>query len=233
MAMRGGRGVFGRGRGTPLGPPGSLGPLPAQTQAPNTYPTVENLPPIKPLTEAEEYLVKKSDEIRRAMRESPFYLQYKVQQKDVERYADRYKPVDRRICERRLADSEVDFIVFPMELKVKRLRSTGTRKGPLVAVPRVPPRRVKRVRIEDAPVTVDDLDELDRKPVDNDNDDEKEAGEEEKEGGGDDEDGEKNEDEYYDEEDMEEGTDYNTNYFDDGGDYGFDDDGGDDEGPSF
>lgn len=151
------------------------------------------------------------------MRKSPFFLQASHKRKDIERYSDKYQ-----------AAAEVngkwkpDWRRLPAELKPRVRRKTKSSIKPSVKV-----KSKVKLSVEDVSKT---LEELEKKEVDQGDEEE----EEEEEGGKKKEEGEveEEEDEIYDEEDIEEETDYILSYFDNGEEYGNDDDDAD-EGPVY
>ncbi|XP_074651082.1 DNA-directed RNA polymerase III subunit RPC7-like [Tubulanus polymorphus] len=216
MAGRGGRG---RGRSSLSFNIESLGfgrgeALPVTTlQPPPLYPPTEFKP--VPLTESEEnaYLLALKQEFRGGIRESPFFIKPLEKKKDIIRYTDKYQQNSDNTI-----NWKPDWRFFPPELKIQ------TRKAAKIKAtfkPKIPQRNLA---VDESLVKT--LEELEQKEVEG--ADEEEETEKAKE--------EENEDEvedeeYFEEDDLEEETDYNLNYFDNGENYGMDDeDDGLDEG---
>lgn len=196
---------FGRGEALP-------GPI---SQPPPLFPTADFKPVPFQQSEEYDYMLALKQEFLGNMRKSPFFLQASHKRKDIERYSDKYQ-----------AAAEVngkwkpDWRRLPAELKPRVRRKTKSSIKPKVK-PKV------KLSVEDVSKT---LEELEKKEVDQGDEEE----EEEEEGGKKKEEGEveEEEDEIYDEEDIEEETDYILSYFDNGEEYGNDDDDAD-EGPVY
>lgn len=196
---------FGRGEALP-------GPI---SQPPPLFPTADFKPVPFQQSEEYDYMLALKQEFLGNMRKSPFFLQASHKRKDIERYSDKYQ-----------AAAEVngkwkpDWRRLPAELKPRVRRKTKSSVKPKVK-PKV------KLSVEDVSKT---LEELEKKEVDQGDEEE----EEEEEGAKKKEEGEveEEEDEIYDEEDIEEETDYILSYFDNGEEYGNDDDDAD-EGPVY
>lgn len=196
---------FGRGEALP-------GPI---SQPPPLFPTADFKPVPFQQSEEYDYMLALKQEFLGNMRKSPFFLQASHKRKDIERYSDKYQ-----------AAAEVngkwkpDWRRLPAELKPRVRRKTKSSIKPKVK-PKV------KLSVEDVSKT---LEELEKKEVDQGDEEE----EEEEEGAKKKEEGEveEEEDEIYDEEDIEEETDYILSYFDNGEEYGNDDDDAD-EGPVY
>ncbi|XP_061174377.1 DNA-directed RNA polymerase III subunit RPC7-like [Saccostrea echinata] len=196
---------FGRGEALP-------GPI---SQPPPLFPIAEFKPIPFEQSEEFDYMLALKQEFLGNIRKSPFYLQAANKKKDIERYSDKYQVI-----------TEVngkwkpDWRRLPAELKPKLPRKTKSKIKPTV-----------KVKTMTKPSTVDvskTLEELEKTEV------EEKDEEEEEEGGGKKEEGtvEEEDEEIYDEEDIEEETDYILSYFDNGEEYGNDDDDAD-EGPVY
>lgn len=198
---------FGRGEALP-------GPI---SQPPPLFPTADFKPVPFQQSEEYDYMLALKQEFLGNMRKSPFFFQASHKRKDIERYSDKYQ-----------AAAEVngkwkpDWRRLPAELKPRVRRKTKSSIKPSVKV-----KSKVKLSVEDVSKT---LEELEKKEVDQGDEEE----EEEEEGGKKKEEGEveEEEDEIYDEEDIEEETDYILSYFDNGEEYGNDDDDAD-EGPVY
>lgn len=196
---------FGRGEALP-------GPI---SQPPPLFPTADFKPVPFQQSEEYDYMLALKQEFLGNMRKSPFFLQASHKRKDIERYSDKYQ-----------AAAEVngkwkpDWRRLPAELKPRVRRKTKSSVKPKVK-PKV------KLSVEDVSKT---LEELEKKEVDqgDEEEEEEEEGVKKKEEG----EVEEEEDEIYDEEDIEEETDYILSYFDNGEEYGNDDDDAD-EGPVY
>lgn len=199
---------FGRGEALP-------GPI---SQPPPLFPTADFKPVPFQQSEEYDYMLALKQEFLGNMRKSPFFLQASHKRKDIERYSDKYQ-----------AAAEVngkwkpDWRRLPAELKPRVRRKTKSSIKPSVKV-----KSKVKLSVEDVSKT---LEELEKKEVDQGDEEEEE---EEEEGAKKKEEGEveEEEDEIYDEEDIEEETDYILSYFDNGEEYGNDDDDAD-EGPVY
>ncbi|XP_048736447.1 DNA-directed RNA polymerase III subunit RPC7-like isoform X2 [Ostrea edulis] len=196
---------FGRGETLP-------GPI---SQPPPIFPTAEFKPvPFQP-SEEFEYMRALKQEFLGNIRKSPFYLQATHKKRDIERYSDKYQAV-----------TEVngkwkpDWRRLPAELKPKKPRKSKFYIKPTAKVkPKVKPSAA------DVSKTLEELEKIEVEEKDEDGEEEEGGKKEEGEV-------EEDEEEIYDEEDIEEETDYILSYFDNGEEYGNDDDDAD-EGPVY
>ncbi|XP_005102306.1 DNA-directed RNA polymerase III subunit RPC7-like [Aplysia californica] len=219
----GGRGR-GRGRGLSINIEalglGRGDVLPPVAHPPPLFPPLPFKPVSLPQSEEVEYMLALKQELTESFRKSPFHIKAQNKSKDIDRYSDKYQVG--------IADSasalNPDWSRLPAELREKPKRkrtATGIRPNLKTA------RRVKdsevaslleKLEKNDVPENVEDADA----------DDDEETEKKKKK----DEEVEEEDDEEYDDEDLEEETDYNLAYFDNGEGYG-DDDEDDDEGPTY
>lgn len=249
----------GRGRGRSFGNiealkvhiPGE--PLPPPIlHPPPLFPQLERKPLELRATQETEYLLGVKQGLRQHMKQSPFYLKAGLDKKDIQRYSDKYKVIEGSELDNVLEWSP-DWKFFPKELQIRVKRRKRRLSGSQFK-PNVPAKRAKRENertteiknpsgvetteelhettdkdvskrtkkvsfsLEDPTQFTERFEQLEKKEqVEND------SGEE----GLDDE-----EEELYDE-DLEEETDYNLTYFDNGEEYGVDDDDNLEEGPYY
>ena len=251
----------GRGRGKQFGGleslhPGEPPPPPILTPPP-LYPPMEKRPLELRKSQVDTYLLTVKQSLRDFMRQSPFSLKAGSEKKEIERYSDKYKQFRGSEIDN-FIEWRPDWKFFPEELQVGVKR----RKRPLVARPNVLPAK-KRMRTSsgegEAKTKESDID-VGKKKVTFADDNEKyeqrftvccvkfscnrldsidetvtglkgEKSDEEREGEG--EEGEGVAEEVYEEEIEEEDTDYNMTYFDNGEDYGGDEDETLEEGPCY
>lgn len=223
------------------------GPAPPPIlQPPLLFPALERRPLPLSNSDVHDYLVTIKQEFRLNALQSPFYLKESVDKRDVERYSDRYKNVKRNGTDDPL-DWKPVWSFFPKELhslkSKKRSKSTGEqskqskfkplrtdskkRKGPLK-------KRKRELDSPEADLTEENTDEtaVKKKVKFSETPEEPITKKlevlEKKESTGNESPKEEDEvfsdDEYYDEEIEEEGTDYNLTYFDNGEEYGGEDD---------
>ncbi|XP_072051044.1 DNA-directed RNA polymerase III subunit RPC7-like [Amphiura filiformis] len=203
--------VLGFGRGEALPPP--------TLQPPPTFPTLEYKP--VPLTTGEDkdYMLLLKQEFRSGIRSSPYFIKAEDKKKDIERYSDKYHYNGN-------SDNTIgwtpDWDRLPKELKI-RVRKPMKRDARLSSIkPNIPVKK-ERGEVDNAEVEKK-LKDLEKKEEEMESGDEEEKEENEEE---------YEDDEHYDEEDQEEGTDYISNYFDNGEDYAVDEDDGLDDGPIY
>ena len=203
---------LGFGRGESL--PGSiLEPSPK-------FPPLE-LKPVPLLSgEQYDYLLALKQEYNTNLQESQFFIKPLEKRRDIERYSDKYQlnQQDSKI-------GKIIWSVLPAELKprVKRLKARKAKPG--ASKPKV------AVKPKEAAEVVKHLDELEKqegnvKEVEE--DEEEEGGKKKAEG--DEEEEEVLAEEDFDEEELEDETDYAMTYFDNGENYGMDEDDDLDEG---
>jgi len=219
MAGRGrarGRGIsfnvetLGFGRGEAL--PGSV------LQPPPLFPPLEFKP--LPLSSGEEYdyLLTLKQEFRAGMRDSPYFIKPAVKKKEIERYSDKYTAAQEN------GDTWTpDWSRLPAELKATKRK----KRKPATAVVKPNLSKAARHSVPDTDIA-ETLEKLAEKEEDE--KDEEDAPAEKKKEGDEEEEEEADDDEYY-EDGMEEETDYNLNYFDNG--EGGDDDDDLEEGPVY
>ncbi|CAG5134943.1 unnamed protein product [Candidula unifasciata] len=194
--------------------------LPAVAQPPPLYPPLQFKPVPLPQSSDLDYMLALKQELRESFHKSPFYIKAPKKVKDIERYSDKYQPG--------LNDSGSAFVPdwtrLPHELReVPRKRVKVNRAA--AATTKV----ARPADNEDVSKLLEKLEQTDTTLENTENAEAKEEGDDEEKKG---EDGEGDEEEEYDEEDAEEETDYNQAYFDNGEEYG-DDDEDDDEGPTY
>lgn len=208
MAGRG-RGGRGRGRGMSLEQLGvQKGEVLPERVAgpPETYPPLE-FRPVQPTQEknlAESYLLVVKKEYREHMQNSQYYIQPGVKRPDIERYSDRYQ-----LLASHRGQLTLNWSRFPKELQPTSA-STTTKKRKLP--PTKHPVNVKKARKKDVNVS-ERLEALEKKEATLGVDENEEEGEDEDKA-----EGEELEIEEVDEE-LDEGTDYVNNYFDNGESY--------------
>jgi len=224
MAGRGGRG---RGKGALSFQVESLGfgrgqSLPETIlQPPPLFPPLEFKPLPVATGEEYEYLLALKQEFRTAMQESPYYIRATEKKNHIRRYSDKYNAQAQETA----SAWKPEWSHFPEELrpKVRQKRKAGSDGTPNL------PKKLTAENKEQLKKTLDELEIKEGQEVE----EEGEEGEEKKKKkeGEEGEEVEADEEEYY-EDDMEEETDYNVNYFDNGeedGDAGEDDE----EGPVY
>lgn len=143
--------------------------------------------------ESYDYLLALKQELRGTFRDSGYFVPAVTVKKDVQRYSDKYQQLP-------ASDTiKWDWAYFPKELmpktKLKRKKKTTT-----VA---------KKLKTEEVDLK-EKFNELEKREA---------SGSEEEKDEKEDEEGEVEDEEMYDEEDLEEGTDYASNYFDNGENY--------------
>uniref|UniRef100_A0A2C9LNZ0 DNA-directed RNA polymerase III subunit n=1 Tax=Biomphalaria glabrata TaxID=6526 RepID=A0A2C9LNZ0_BIOGL len=194
--------------------------LPTVAQPPPLYPPLLFKPVPLVTTDDYNYILNLKQELRESFHKSPYFIKEPNKVKDIVRYSDKYQLG--------LNDSSTnwmpDWTRFPSELKekVKRKRAVHFVKPNI--------KKAKVAQVEDVSQLLEKLEDTDAKSVnmeeveghDGDEEDKKKEKEE----------GEEEEEEEVDDEDVEEETDYNLDYFDNGEEYG-DDDEDDDEGPTY
>lgn len=200
---------------------GDLLPPPNQHPPPLFPPLISNPVPLS-VGDKQEYLLTVKREIRCMMHHSPFFIKPVSVPKDIERYTDKYQ-MNNTANESQL--HIMDKSRLPKELWLRK------RKRPVKKV-----EKKKDVKRKFAKPSVDvekTLAELENKETNEseepENPEEKNKDEDEDE----DEDKEPGDDEFYDEEELEEDTDYNLTYFDNGEGYLDDDDDNLDDGPTY
>ncbi|XP_064620580.1 DNA-directed RNA polymerase III subunit RPC7-like [Lineus longissimus] len=186
--------------------------LPAASQEPPPlYPPLQFKP--APLKTGEEldYLLALKQEFRGTVRESPFFIKPLERRRDVERYSDKYQLNQNGDSNIRW---EPDWTRFPAELAAKKKR---VGKKTVVAAPKLV---AKKGDVLDKMIdkTLEDLAKKEAKQGD-------ESGEEDEAAKSEDEEENEGEEELElgEDEEFEEETDYNLNYFDNGENYGNDD----------
>lgn len=202
---------FGRGEALPTScvQPPPLFPI----QAFKPVPLIKN--------EDADYLLALKQEFMATLKKSVYHLKADEKKRDIERYSDKYQLNQ--------ADSndkfDPDWRRLPDELKIKpkRLKVRSKVKPNLSAAK-------MKVIVKDTEEIVKTLENLEKKEITEGGEEEEEKEEGEKED--DEEDEEALEEGEFDDEELEEETDYGMNYFDNGEGYG-DDDGDDDEGPTY
>lgn len=212
--------MAGRGRGRGRGGAGksmsfnveSLGfgrgdVMPAPTlQPPPLFPALEFKPVPLQTGEERNYLLALKQEFRGTMKELPYYVHPREKKKDIERYSDKYQTgQDNSIS------WEPDWKRLPKELKI-RVRKAAKIKATMKA--KVPNTNKGK---PDKDNVLKKLEELEKQAPKLDEEKEEEEKEDEEENEVDE------EEELLDEDDLEEETDYNMTYFDNGENYGIDD----------
>ncbi|RUS87035.1 hypothetical protein EGW08_005188 [Elysia chlorotica] len=196
--------------------------IPSVAQPPPLYPPLL-FRPLPPARDTDlDYMVALRQELRFALHKSPYYVNAPHKAKDIERYSDKYILGANDGAQK----WEPDWNMFPAELQEKKKRKfkTSGAKPNLKAA-----RKVKAPDVSELLEKLEKVDETRENPEEETNENEETEEGVKKEKNGDDED---EEEEEYDEEDLEEETDYNLAYFDNGEGYG-DDDEDDDEGPTY
>uniref|UniRef100_A0A1A7Z746 Polymerase (RNA) III (DNA directed) polypeptide G like b n=1 Tax=Iconisemion striatum TaxID=60296 RepID=A0A1A7Z746_9TELE len=174
------------------------------------FPVMEQKP--LPLTGGEEaeYLMALKQDLRGAMRSLPCFLQPAVEQKDVERYSDKYHVSEQTDG---LKDWVVDWKRFPRELRVQ-VRKAPVDGALLSSRDNGQQRQKKKKKVrEDVLLKLETLEKKEEQESS------EEEGETEKK-----EDENAEAEEEYDEEEFEEETDYIMSYFENGEDFGGDSD---------
>jgi len=194
--------------------------LPQIAHPPPLFPPLPFNPGPLPQSDEMDYLVAVKQELLESFRKSPFHIKALNKSTDIARYSDKYgASIETQ------SPLNPDWSRLPAELRIRppRKRSAAVLKPNLKAA------RKSKSTDKQADVTslLEKLEEKDKtqdqfEDADSDGDENEKKAKED----GDDED---EIDEEYDEEDLEEQTDYNVAYFDNGENYGDDDDGDDDE----
>lgn len=246
----------GRGRGKSFGGLEALSIIPGEPipppilQPPPLFPLLAQKPLELRSSKSEEYLLSVKQDLRQFMRQSPFHLKAGSDKKVIERYSDKYR--DNNGSE---LDNILDWEYFPKELQTKRRkrkrREVGLQYEPVVPASKRTKRETPKQTKDRASVGSDavvaellqDETDMQHKKVtfstgDGGPDINKqfEHLERTEQAEADNESGEEawtGDDEYYDEEIQEEGTDYNVSYFDNGEEYGGDEDDALEEGPCY
>ncbi|GFO40853.1 DNA-directed RNA polymerase iii subunit rpc7-like protein [Plakobranchus ocellatus] len=182
--------------------------VPSIAQPPPLFPPLRFRP--LPLTRSSEldYMVALRQELRYSLHKSPYYVNAPNKAKDIERYSDKYMLGANDGAQR----WEPDWNMFPSELqerKKKKAKSSSVKPN-LKAARKMKVQDVSKLLEQAEP---EEAEEGIKKEKNQDEDDEEDE-------------------EEYDEEDLEEETDYNLAYFDNGEGYG-DEDEDDDEGPTY
>ncbi|XP_002730860.1 DNA-directed RNA polymerase III subunit RPC7-like [Saccoglossus kowalevskii] len=209
----------GRGRGALAVAAEALGigrgDLPPPTlQPPPLFPPLQFKPVPLLSGEDHDYMLALKQEYRGTMKDSPHYIKADSKKKDIERYSDKYQM-------NRNSDSIIgfqpDWERLPQELKirVRRLHKSRAAVNPTLPISR----KTKALSHEEIEKKLQNLEHKEESQTVEENEEEKE--------------GEEEEEEYYDEIDEEEGTDYNATYFDNGEDFGLDEDDALDDGPVY
>ncbi|XP_077989061.1 DNA-directed RNA polymerase III subunit RPC7-like [Glandiceps talaboti] len=215
----------GRGRGAIAVAAETLGigrgDLPPPTlQPPPLFPPLEFKP--VPLLSGEDYdyMLALKQEYRGTMRESPYFIKPSGKRKDIYRYSDKYQTNGNSSHN---DGFQPDWGRLPAELKikVKRVARSGANFKPNLTKGSL--KKSVKLSEDEVKKKLQNLEEEETK------DTTKGGGEEENE---EEEEGEEGE-EYYEEEDMEEGTDYNMTYFDNGEEFALDEDDALDDGPTY
>ena len=248
----------GRGRGKTFGGlevltilPGEPAPPPI-LQPPPLFPVLDQKPLELRNDEIDNYMLSVKQDLRQFMRQGPFHLKVGSIKREIRRYSDKYQAVK--------LDNDLewtpDWSFFPGELKIRtgkrKRREVNPKHKPVIPASKRAKRNTlepsKRKQDTDSEDALSELleDEADAAPTRkkklSTEDDEAslskkfeqlektEETEAENESG---EDAWTGDEEYYDEEGQEEGTDYNMSYFDNGEQYGGDEDDALEEGPCY
>eukprot|EP01135_Chromosphaera_perkinsii_P002996 Nk52_evm18s232 gene=Nk52_evmTU18s232 len=203
-------------------------------QAPPLFPPLSVKPlPLSEEALGEDLLVHRKD-ILKMTRRSMYFIPCQTQKNDVERYSDRYKGEDSGNKRRMLLcySSSLREKYFPSELVAAAEQGGYKRK---LSSRRFEP-TIKRRSTNFSKTSVisestedirQNLEKLEKKETT------KSANQKQNQNQQNDPDDEVLEDDYYDEEEVEEGTDYNLSYFDNGEDFIGEDDALEEEGPTF
>ena len=246
----------GRGRGKSFGGLEALSIIPGEPvpppilQPPPLFPRLDQKPLELHSNKSEEYLLSVKQDLRQFMKQSPFHLKADSDKKVIERYSDKYR--DTKGSE---LDNILDWECFPKELQLKRRkrkrREVGLQYEPVIPASKRAKRETLKQRKDRVSVgsnaavaeLVQDETDMQHKKVTfstdeggPDLDKQFERLEKTEQAEADNESGDEawtGDDEYYDEEVHEEGTDYNVSYFDNGEDYGGDEDDALEEGPCY
>lgn len=196
---------FGRGESLP-------GPL---LQPPPVFPMLEMK--AVPLLSGEDfdYLLALKQEYRGTIRESPYFMKMSDKKRDIVRYSDKYSVGNQD----NQTNWQPDWLRLPKELRQQKPKPRAKIKA--VIKPKVPAGASGNFVKEDIIKTFEELEKKEENT---------EEDKEEEEEGKDDE--EIEEEEYYEEDDIEE-NDYAQTYFDNGENYGLDEDDDLDEGPIY
>lgn len=229
--------------------PGEAAPPPI-LQPPPLFPILDQKPLELRSHEIDNYMLSVKQDLRQFMRQSPFHLKVGSDKREIERYSDKYQatkldhvlewtpdwsffPEELKVRSRKRKRHELDpkhKPIIPSSKRAKRntpesskWQDTDSISGLLQDEADITPTRQKKVSFS----TEDDEANLSKKFEELERTEETEA---------DNESGEDvwtGDDEYYDEEGQEEGTDYNMSYFDNGEQYGGDEDDALEEGPCY
>ncbi|KAK3874594.1 hypothetical protein Pcinc_020486 [Petrolisthes cinctipes] len=175
---------------------------------PETYPPLEfrPVPPTQEKNLAESYLLVVKKEFREHMQNSQYYIQPAVKRPDIERYSDRYQ-----VLAGHRGQLSLNWSRFPKELHPATIAAAGKKRKRLRAKLAV---KAKRAKSKDVNIS-ERLEALEKKEAlvtEETEEDGDEEGEDKVEGE------EVEELEEVDEE-LDEGTDYVNNYFDNGDSY--------------
>ncbi|GFS13092.1 DNA-directed RNA polymerase III subunit RPC7-like protein [Elysia marginata] len=198
--------------------------IPSVAQPPPLYPPLvfRPMPPAK--NSDLDYMIALRQELRLSMHKSPYYVNAPHKAKDIERYSDKYILG----ANDEIYKWEPDWNMFPAELqerKKRKVKTSGVKPNLKAA------RAMKAPDVSELLEKLEKVDETSQNPDEerNENDDAEDGIKKEK---NEDEEDDDEDEEEYDEDDLEEETDYNLAYFDNGENYG-DDDEDDDEGPTY
>ncbi|ELU18684.1 hypothetical protein CAPTEDRAFT_131055 [Capitella teleta] len=185
----------------------------AKLLPPPTFPPLDFHP--QPLIPGDEYVVQLKQDFRTAMQESAFFVRPSAKRRDIERYSDKYQ-----IGQTEDLDWDPDWSRLPSELNPKRRRKVRA-----VVAPKIQMKPAKKIDVKEisAKIKVSSMEASRDAKEDEENEEEEEEKEEEA----------APEEEVYEEEELEDDTDYNQTYFDNGENYGADEDDDLEEGPVY
>ncbi|XP_033111777.1 DNA-directed RNA polymerase III subunit RPC7-like [Anneissia japonica] len=218
----GGRGR-GRGRGSALsftaevlglGRGGDSLPT-AVLQPPPLFPPLEYKALPLLAGEAREYMLALKQEFRASSKDSPFFIKPQNKKKDIDRYSDKYQASGLNSDNTQWSP---DWSRLPKELQV------GVRKKKRSIRPAVKKTIQDKEKTKEIENKLKELEKREEEGSGKEDEEEKE----EKEG-----EAVEDDEEFYDEEEMEEGTDYIVSYFDNGEEFGLDDDDNLEDGPVY
>ncbi|GAA6065506.1 RNA polymerase III subunit GL a [Tachysurus ichikawai] len=183
--------------------------LPSTVQAPSAlYPPMQFRPVPLQTGEEVDYMLALKQELRASSKNLPFHIQPSAPKKDVGRYSDKYQTGEAKHNE-----WTPDWSRLPKELCIKVQKSRKAKSKPVMK---------SKIKPAAAKELLQKLENLEKKEEVNGSEEEEEDEEKKKKPGEEEE--EPDHAEEYDEEHFEEETDYIMSYFDNGEDFGSDND---------
>ncbi|XP_014677420.1 PREDICTED: DNA-directed RNA polymerase III subunit RPC7-like [Priapulus caudatus] len=207
--------------------------LPDRTATPHYFPPLQFNPVSLATGEDYDYMLALKQEFRATIRELPYYIKPQRTSRDVQRYTDKYQLNG-------AGDSSSKWVPMwsrlPKELRIRdrKIRKDKTVLKPTILLQNNKSKANSSKNPKDVINTLKELEQQEAKASDEEDEKENEENKKlSKEKDDDNEDENEVDEEDYDEEEMEEGTDYISTYFDNGENYGDDEDDNIDDGPVY